>query len=225
MYKLYHHPICPFSRKVRIHLAAKQLNFEMKQENFWQRRKDFVAISPTSRAPVLVDNDNKITICDGRAIIEYIEEKHNDSQNFIGCDIKQKAEARRLQSWFDEKFYSEVVKYTLNERFFYRYFSISRAPDTEILRIARKNSETHFKYIESLLEDRKYLAGKLISIADFAAAAQISLLDYFGDVNWSHYPLMKEWYSIVKSQKMFSCILKDRLTNLKPSEWYDNLDF
>lgn len=225
MYKLYHHPVCPFSRKVRIHLAAKKINFELIQENFWQRRKEFVALNPTSHTPVLVDMENKINICDGRAIIEYIEEKHTDTPNFIGGDIKQRAESRRLQSWFDEKFYSEVLKYILNERFFYRYFSISRAPDTEILRIARQNSEKHFRYIERILEDRKYMVDRMITVADFAAAAQISLLDYFGDVNWSYYPTMKEWYSIVKSQKMFSAILQDRLSNLRPSEWYNNLDF
>ncbi|MDA9573389.1 glutathione S-transferase family protein [Rickettsiales bacterium] len=225
MYKLYHHPICPFSRKVRIHLAAKKLKFELVQENFWQRRREFVEMNPTSKTPILVDDKEKIAICDVRAITEYIEEKHQEGRNFIGDNIKLRAESRRLQAWFNEKFYNEVLKYTLNERFFYRYFSIARSPDTEIIRIARQNSEKHFQYIEKILDERKYLAGKLISVADFAATAQISLLDYFGDVNWLHYPLMKEWYSTIKSQKLFSAILEDRLSNLKPCEWYNNLDF
>ncbi len=225
MYSLYYHPVCPFSRKVRLHLAAKNIEFELVLENFWQRRKEFLAISPSSRAPVLTDSANDVAICGGHVIAEYIEEKDNIGRNFIGDDLIQRAEVRRLQSWFDDKFYREVVKFILNERFFYRYFSLSKAPDTEVLRFACKNAESHFEYIEKLLESRKYLAGDLVSLADFTAVAQISLLDYFGDVNWSHYQAMKEWYSVIKSQKIFAPLLRDRLTNIRPCEGYSNLDF
>ncbi len=225
MYRLYHHPVCPFSRKVRLHLAAKNIQFESVVENFWLRRKEFIAISPSSRAPVLVDSDQDVVICGGHVIAEYIEEKEDIGRNFIGEEITQRAEVRRLQSWFDDKFYREVIKFILNERFFYRYFATSTAPDTEVLRFARKNSESHFEYIEELLETRKYLAGDLISLADFTAVAQISLLDYFGDINWNHYKIMKEWYSIIKSQKIFAPLLQDRLTNIRPCDWYSNLDF
>ncbi len=225
MYRLYHHPICPFSRKVRLHLAAKNIVFDLISENFWQRRQEFVAISPSSRAPVLIDSDNDVVICGGHVIAEYIEEKYQDGRNFIGDNLIDRAEARRLQSWFDDKFYREVVKFVLNERFFYRYFSLSTTPNAEILRMASKNSESHYQYIEEILETRKYLAGDLMSLADFTAAAQISLLDYFGDVNWLHYKSMKEWYSIIKSHKMFAPLLKDRLSNVRPCRWYSNLDF
>lgn len=225
MYRLYQHPICPFSRKVRAHLAAKEIGFELVQENFWERRKEFIAMNPAATVPVLFDNSDAAVICNSSVIIEYVEEKHHESKNFLGDSIAKRAEVRRLQSWFDEKFYHEVVKHVLSERFFNRYLPGVNSPNSEILRVARRNLNIHLSYIEYILETRKYLGGDQISVADFAAASQISVLDYFGDINWNHYLPAKDWYCLIKSHKIFSEILKDRLPNITPPEWYSKLDF
>ncbi len=224
MYKLFHHPICPFSRKVRIYLAAKEIKFTLVVENFWTRRADFLALNPAATVPVLVDNNSHHIICGSNIIVEYLEEKYQKN-NFLGEEIQQRAESRRIQAWFDEKFYQEVSKYILHERFFKRYIPGSSAPDSEILRAARQNLITHLTYMAYLLESRKYLNGEHISLADFAAAAHLSVLDYFGDINWQHYPMVKDWYAMVKSHKVFGEILKDRLTNINPPVWYTNIDF
>jgi glutathione S-transferase len=225
MYRLYHHPLCPFSRKVRVHLSAKEIGFELIQENFWERRKEFIAMNAAATVPVLFDNSNASVICNSSVIIEYIEEKHKERKNFLGDSITNRAEVRRLQYWFDEKFYHEISKHILNERYFNRYLPGVHSPNSEILRIARKNLNIHLSYIEYLLETRKYLAGDHISVADFAAASQISVLDYFGDVNWHHYLPVKEWYSLIKSHKIFNEILKDKISNVTPPEYYTKLDF
>lgn len=225
MYRLYHHPICPFSRKVRIFLAAHEIGFELVQENFWERKKEFIAMNPAGTVPVLFDNSSSAVVIDGSVIIEYIEEKHRNSKSFLGDNYVKRAEIRRLQNWFDEKFYHEVSKHVLNERYFNRYLPESAAPNSEILRIARRNLNIHLSYIEYLLETRKYLGGDQVSVADFSAAAQISVLDYFGDVNWQHYLPAKDWYTLIKSYKIFSEILKDRVPGIEPSGHYAQLDF
>src|SRR3989338_1737398 len=225
MYRLYHHPICPYSRKVRTYLAAKEIGFELIQENFWERRKEFIAMNPAGTIPVLFDNSNAVVVVNSSVIIEYLEEKHDGSKNILGESLTKRAEIRRLQYWFDEKFYHEVSKHVLNERYFNRYLPGANSPSSEVLRVARRNLNIHLSYIEYLLENRKYLAGDHISVADFAAAAQISSIDYFGDINWHHYLPAKDWYSLIKSHKIFGEILKDRLPNITPPEWYSKLDF
>lgn len=225
MYRLYHHSICPFSRKVRVHLAAKEIGCELIQENFWERRKEFIAMNPEGVVPVLFDNANATVVCGSDVIIEYIEEKHKETKSFLGENVGKRAEVRRLQNWFDHKFYLEVSKHVLNERFFNRYLPDANSPSSEVLRVARRNLNIHLSYIEYLLETRKYLAGDQISVADFAAASQLSVLDYFGDINWQHYVPAKEWYSLIKSHKVFSEVLKDRIANVAPPEWYSKLDF
>ncbi len=225
MYRLYHHPICPFSRKIRVFLVAKEIGFELVQENFWERRKEFIAMNPSGTVPVLFDNGDAVVVVNSATIVEYIEEKHAESKNFLGDSVVKRAETRRLQSWFDEKFYHEVSKHVLNERYFNRYLPSAVSPDSEILRIARRNLNIHLSYIEYLLETRKYLAGDQISVADFAAACQISVLDYFGDINWHHYLPAKDWYSLIKSHKIFGEILRDRIPNITPPEHYSKIDF
>ncbi len=225
MYRLYHHILCPFSRKVRAHLRSKNVDFELVGENFFERRKEFIAMNPAGTIPVLFDNSTGTVVCGSDVIIEYIEEKHTESRNFIGDSMVKKAESRRIQNWFDEKFYHEVSKYILNERYFNRYLPGIKSPNSEILRVARSNLNIHLSYIEYLLETRKYLAGDMISIADYCAAAHISVLDYFGDVNWQHHQSVKDWYSLIKSHKAFGEILKDRAPSVNPPEWYAKLDF
>ncbi len=225
MYRLYHHAICPFSRKVRVHLAAKEIGVELVTENFWERRKEFIAMNPAGTIPVLFDNSNSAVVSESAVIIEYIEEKHDETRSFLGEGIAKRAEVRKIQSWFDVKFFNEVAKHILNERYFNRYLPGAKAPNSEILRIARNNLNVHLSYIEYLLESRKYLAGDQVTVADFAAASQLSVLDYFGDINWHHYSSVKDWYSLLKSHKIFNDVLRDRIANINPPEWYSKLDF
>ena len=84
MYRLYHHPICPFSRKVRVHLLAKDIGYELIQENFWERKKEFIAMNPAGTVPVLFDNSNSLVVSYSSVIVEYIEEKHKETKNFFG---------------------------------------------------------------------------------------------------------------------------------------------
>jgi glutathione S-transferase len=208
-----------------VHLTAKEIDFELVQENFWERRKEFIAMNPAGTVPVIFDNESANLIIDSSVICEFIEEKHSDGKNFFGDNYIKRAESRRLQNWFDEKFYNEVTKHILNERYFNRFLPSSKAPDSDTLRVARRNLNIHLSYIEFLLESRKYLAGDQISIADFAAASHISVLDYFGDINWHHYAPTKDWYCLIKSHKIFNEVLRDRMANIAPPEWYSKLDF
>lgn len=225
MYSLYHHPLCPFSRKIRFFLTQKGLEFKLIKENFWERRKEFLAVNPAATVPVLYDHNNRNIIASSQVIIEYIEEKHDNSYGYIGGSLSARAKSRFIQNWFDEKFWKEAGKNILNERYFNRYILSDATPNPENLRIAKYNLNIHLNYIEHLLQNSKYLAGEQITIADFAAAGHISVLDYFGDINWSNYLIAKEWYAIVKSQKGFFPILKERITGITPSDCYGKLDF
>ena len=50
---LYHLWLSPFCRKVRIVLMEKRLEFELKAENVWDRRQEFLALNPAGDVPVL----------------------------------------------------------------------------------------------------------------------------------------------------------------------------
>jgi glutathione S-transferase len=225
MYRLYYNILCPFSRKTRIHLLAKGLSFDLVQENIIEKRKEFIAMNPSGELPILVDNSNSAIICTPSAIVEYIEEKHSDERNFIGDSIVSRAENRRLQHWFDNKFYYEVLKPLLDEKYFSRFLPEKKSPDSSVLRVARHNLSVHLSYVEYLLETNKYLASDEISLSDFSAFAHISILDYFGDINWNYHRLVRDWYCLVKSHKISAEVLKDRVSNINPPDYYSKLDW
>jgi len=230
MYNLYHQTLCPFSRKVRVLLAERGINFNLIEENTKERRPEFIALNPAGTVPVLQDTESGFAVSNSWVICEYIEEMHGSKgdlidEKLLGRDPLERAEVRKIETWFDEKFYYEVTKYILDEKLFNSINTHNYSPDPKKLRAAYFNIAIHFDYIEFLLRTRKWLAGEFFSIADIAAASHISSVDYFGDINWEKRPKVKDWYALIKSKKSFRPLLNDRVRGFRPPRWYDKLDF
>ena len=72
-------------------------------------------------------------------------------------------------------------------------------PNTEALRAARHNIRYHLGYIGWLVQTRDWLAGNRLTLADLAAAAHLSAVDYLGEVPWNANEATRNWYARVKS--------------------------
>ncbi len=229
MFTLYHHPASPFSRKARIALAENGSEFALVQECPWLRRPDFLAMNPAGEIPVLTDPSGRF-VCGHRPVCEYIGEI--TSRPLMGYDTLERAEVRRLCDWFDDKFYKEVTLYLAGEKIFKRLWN-GGTPDSSFIRAGKQNIIGHLNYTEWLLKQRKWLAGETFSMADIAAAAQLSVLDYIGEVPWDKksdsgdlpFEETKNWYARIKSRPSFQPLLADRLANLIPAPHYTDLDF
>jgi glutathione S-transferase len=75
------------------------------------------------------------------------------------------------------------------------------------------------------MDHRRWLAGDMLTIADFAAAAQLSCLDYVSDVDWARNTGVHEWYAKIKSRPAFRSILADLVPGFTPPQHYADLDF
>lgn len=223
MRTLYHHPLCPFSRKVRVMLAEKKLDFECQQERFWERRPEFLALNPASEVPVLID-EGGTSLADSSAICEYLEEIYRDPP-LLAAEPAARAEIRRLANWFDIKFHREVTVPLVGEKVFKRLSGNHGAPDSRLIRSGFSAMHDHLDYIGYLTERRTWLGGSHYSLADIAAATQISCVDYMGDVPWESHPAAKDWYARVKSRPSFRPLLADHLPGMPPPRHYDDLDF
>ncbi|MGQ0677065.1 MAG: glutathione S-transferase family protein, partial [Rhodospirillales bacterium] len=201
MRTLYHMFLSPFSRKVRIALREKGLDFELKSEKVWERRTEFLALNPAGKVPVLVEDDGAV-ISDSVAITEYLEEAYPDAPRLLPDQPRDRAEARRLVAWFDGKFAPEVTKNLVGEKLMKRFLGRSE-PDSSAIRAGKENLRTHLNYIGYLGERRNWLAGERFTLADVAAAAQVSCIDYLGDVPWEEHQAAKDWYARIKSRPSF----------------------
>lgn len=224
MRTLYHYWLCPFSRKVRLVLAEKKLDFELEAERVWERRPEFLELNPAGKVPLLIDL-NGTAIVDSMAIVEYLEEAYPERQ-LIGEGLTHRAEVRRLVAWFDDKFAQDVSISLLLEKILKKHlYKDQSGPNSAVLRLIKTNINEHLNYISWLVDRRKWLAGDEFSLADITAAAHLSVVDYLGDVPWDRHELAKDWYVRIKSRPAFRALLTDRLPGLFPSAHYADLDF
>ncbi len=221
MVLLIHHPISPFSRKIRILLSEKRILFVLKEEKPWELSTEFTNLSLSKELPLFIFDGNIIS--SNYAICEFLEEA-NKEISLINGDLINKAEIRRLMDWFDKRFYKEVYCNIVKQKV-HKRFSQGSAPDSKTLNIGINNLNYHMDYIDWLCETRKYLAGNEFSLADITAAAHLSILDYLGHIPWDKHKNAKLWYSKIKSRPSFKDILKDNIKGILPSKHYSNLDF
>ncbi|HBR69525.1 MAG TPA: glutathione S-transferase [Rhodospirillaceae bacterium] len=222
MRTLFHLWLHPYSRKVRVALAEKGLEFELKIEKVWERRTEFLALNPAGDVPVLIEQDGTI-LANSQVICEYLEEVYPET-NLLGSDPVQRAETRRLVGWFDVKFNREVTDNLIGEKLMKRFLKLGE-PHGPSIRAGHANIHYHLDYIGFLTEKRKWLAGDRFSLADIAAASHLSAIDYIGDVPWEEHEAAREWYAKVKSRPSFKPLLDDRIPGFMPAGHYENVDF
>jgi glutathione S-transferase len=219
---LYHFPVHAASRQVRLALAEKGLACELRTEQVWQRREGFLRMNPAGEVPVLVEEDGAI-LPGAVVILEYLEEAYPTPALMAGSAV-DKAEVRRLRTWFDSKFRREVTETLADEKIISR-FTRAGQPDSMAIRAGHANIHYHLDYIAWLYDRRNWLAGNDFSHADIAAAAELSCIDYLGDVPWHEHPGAKDWYARVKSRPSMREILADSLPGCPPHESYADPDF
>lgn len=221
MRRLYHQPLSPFCRKIRLVLAEKKIEIELVEEKPWERRMDFLRLNPAGKVPVL--REDNLVLADSAAIFEYIEETVPEPP-LLPETPAGRAEARRLTAWFDDKFHQEVTSNLLYERV-NKKLSRSGHPESDRIKAGMRNIKYHLDYIGWLMDHRRWLAGDQLTIADFAAAAHLSCLDYVGDVDWGRNAGLHEWYAKIKSRPAFRSLLVDLVPGFTPPQHYADLDF
>lgn len=225
---IHHYPLCPYSRKVRLCLAEKKLDFTSEVENFWEKRPHYLKINPQGYVPALVDLNGSIII-DSNAITEYLEEAYPDRKLYPD-ELLARAEVRKLINWFDTRFANEVSLLILWEKVIKSLHAKvqgqrSEGPDSALIRHTKNVLVNYMDYIAWLVDRRNWLAGDHFSMADITVAAHLSTIDYFGEINWDKFETVKNWFVRIKSRPSYRALLNDRLPSLAPAAHYAELDF
>jgi len=221
MARLFHVPLSPFCRKVRLLLAEKKIEVELVEERYWEGDPDFLRRNPAGKVPV-IKLDGKM-LAESAAICEYIEEPRPEPP-LMPKDVDGRYEVRRLVCWFDDKFHNEVTSNLLYERV-NKKVTGQGYPDSRNVKAGAKAIKYHLDYMAWLLDHRRWLAGDQMTLADFAAAAHLSSLDYISDVDWNRSQVVKDWYAKIKSRPSFRSILADQVPGFRPPPHYADLDF
>ena len=219
---LHHHELYASSRIIRLVMAERSIVCLPKSERPWDHVEGFLRLNPAGEVPVLITEDGH-AICGATVIAEYLEEIEEQTPLIWGS-ANERAEIRRLTDWFEVKFMREVGTPLLNERFIKRFVNDGQ-PSSVMIRAAMTNLHIHLDYLDWLTEQDNWLAGRQISLADLAGAAHLSVLDYFGDIDWDRHAETKNWYAKMKSRPSFRELLADQIPGLPAAAHYGNLDF
>ena len=221
MNRLFHSTLSPFCRKVRLVLAEKKIEVELIEEKYWEQTPDLLRRNPAGKVPVL-RLDGK-TLSESQAICELVEDLY-PAPPLMPRAAEEKYEVRRLISWFDDKFYHEVTSKLLYERVQKKIQGLGY-PDSKNVKTGAVRIKYHLDYLGWLLDQRRWLAGDAMTLADFAAAAHLSCLDYISDVDWNRNANVKDWYAKIKSRPCFRTLLVDQVPGFPPPSHYADLDF
>ena len=230
MAKLYHHPLDPQSRFVRLILAEYGAEPDLIEERAFERRQEFLILNPAGTVPVLVEDTGMVASGAG-PIAEYLDETRGPAagaRRLMPDTPEARIEVRRLVDWFNVKLFNEVTHWLVTEKVYKRFMAQAQgggAPEMDLVRAARSNIRHHLRYIGHLASHRNWLAGDALTIADLAAAAHLSCVDFLGDVPWAEDDMAKTWYARVKSRPSFRGLLADRVAGIVPADSYANLDF
>lgn len=219
---LYVNPLSVPARAALIGAEEIDVPVDHRLEPEWERRPEFVALSPEARLPVLVIAGGHI-LSGAVPILEYWSEQ-SDRFDLMGHTPLARAEVRRLMQWFLVRFDEEVARPLGEEKVLKRLVHKSM-PDTKILRAVQHNLRIHVQYVEYLSQRRHYLAGDALSWADVAAAAAMSLADYMGDIPWADHLAAKDWYMRMKSRRSVRHCLAQRISGVTPPKHYALPDF
>ena len=221
MLKLYHVPLSPFCRKIRLVLAEKKVEVELIEERYWEQSPEFLKKSPSGKIPILqVDGMN---LTESTPICEFLEDLFPQPK-LMPDSAEDRYEVRRLVNWFDDKFHYEVTSKLLYERINKKIMK-QGAPDSKNVMHGKRKIKYRLDYMTYLLERRRWLAGNSMTLADFTAAAHFSTLDYTKDVDWFESNTVKDWYAKIKSRPAFRGILADQISGFPPADHYNDLDF
>ena len=221
MATLFHVPLSPFCRKVRLVLAEKRIECQLVEERYWEKSAEFLRRNPAGKVPVL-RIDGKI-MAESAAICEWLDEAYPEP-SLMPEGADERYEVRRLVNWFDDKFHSEVTSNLLYERV-NKKITGEGYPESRNVKAGAQKIKFHLDYMTWLLDHRRWLAGDRMTLADFAAAAHLSSLDYISDVDWNRSANVKDWYAKIKSRPAFRSILADAVPGFPPPNHYADLDF
>ena len=223
---LHHFPLDPASRLARLVLGEKRVVFDEVVVRYWEPDSGIDRLNPSGQPPVLVveePNRQKLVLAESAAVVGWVMDNFA-APALMSDDAAERAECRRLQQWFERKFDYEVNALLLHEKMEKRLLGLG-PPDMAAMRRGREALREHFRYLEDVLKKRDWLAGRRLSLADFAAASHISVLDYFDEAPWAQFAGVKDWYVKLKSRPCFRPLLADRQPGMAPAGHYDDLDF
>jgi len=183
--KLFTFATSPYARKVRMALELKGIACEMVERCYsLDRKPDLREVSERAEVPVLVLDDGR-TIADSTVICEYLEDAYPRPPLFP-ADAFERARMRTIDELCDRAFDATAFGYLLGK-------VRPAAPEAKAMQDAgRAEFGTLLERLERELDEREFLCGDALSIADLGAICHVPMA-HLMRLRMSEYPRLAKW--------------------------------
>ena len=163
---LYSGITCPFSHRCRIVLFEKEMDFEIKDVDIFNKPEDLALMNPYNQVPVLAERE--LNLYESNIINEYIDERFPHPQLMPGDPISR---ARARLFLFD-----------MERELFCHVQTLENFDSTEEQKdLARAAIRERLTYMSALFaKNNKYILGQNFSMVDVAIAPLLWRLDHYG---------------------------------------------
>jgi len=189
--KLYHNPLSPNVRRVRLTAAVLGITLEEHALDFAKgehKSAEFLALNPNGAVPTLVDGD--FALSESRAIMQYLASKKPES-GLLPRDEAARADVTRWQFW-DASHFSPHLGTIAFERLLKAMFGLGEPNEAKIT-----EALTHFRRFAAVLDaqlaKRQYLVGNTLTIADLTIASSLMYAKQ-AQIPVSEFPNVEAWF-------------------------------
>jgi glutathione S-transferase len=208
MLTLYGINLSTFTRKVRLALAERQIDYQLQVAPMGSPQVR--ALNPLGRIPVLKDGD--LAVPDSSVIIAYLERAH-PGPALYPADPAALARALWLEEYADTRLREATLVY-FAERVVKPLFQ-GKPGDAAALAQADPVRDEAFGYLEDQLASGELVPGGALTVADVAVGAQlITYMQAEGAVDASRWPRLAAWLALKLARPAWAAILAEEQQSL-----------
>jgi glutathione S-transferase len=190
--KLYHNPLSPNVRRVRLTAAVLGIELEEKRLDFAKgehKNPEYLALNPNGAVPTLVDGDYVLT--ESRAIMQYLASKKPES-GLLPRDEAARADVTRWQFW-DASHFSPHLAAIAFEKLLKGMMGMGD-PDQRKIDEALGNFRRFGAVLNKRLEGKQYVVGNALTVADLTLASSLMYAKQ-AEVPLAEFANVQSWFS------------------------------
>jgi glutathione S-transferase len=166
----------PYTRKVRIVLAEKKIDYEFEIDNPWKADAKAATLNPLGKVPVLLLDDGR-TLFDSRVIVAFLDNA-SPIGRLVPAENRERVETRRWEALADGVLDAGVLARLENQR----EAKLRSAPWIER---QMGKVRTGLTAMDSDLGDKLWCVGNGYTLADIAVGVCLGWLDFrYPKMDW-----------------------------------------
>jgi glutathione S-transferase len=169
---LYGHPFSSYTQKALIALYENDTAFEFRSLEDKQAEREWAALWPIRRFPLLRDDDR--SIMEASVIVEYLDLRYPGRITLVPRDADAAVDVRFMDRFFDNYIMTPMQKVVFDR------LRAEGDRDSYGVAEARRALDTAYGWLDERMRDREWAAGEDFSLADCAAAPALFYAD------WTH---------------------------------------